>query len=58
MPVAAYVALIWFTEEVAAIAFTGYGLSGIVLAVRRKVRGQPTEEVAAETQPEDLPEPL
>ena len=50
------IALIWFTEEVAAVAFVGYGLSGIALAVRRKLRGEPTEEVVAENLGEDVPE--
>ncbi len=49
------VAAILFTEEVAAVAFTGYGLSGIVLAIRRRARGEPDEEVAAENVHEDLP---
>ncbi len=52
------VALIFLTEEVAAVAFVGYGLSGIALAVRRKLRGEPTEEVVAENLSEDLPEGL
>lgn len=62
------IALIWFTEEIAATSFVGYGLSGIVMAVRRKLRGQPAEEVAsedaaaedaaAENTPEDFPDSL
>jgi phosphatidylserine synthase len=49
---------IWFTEEVAAAAFVGYFFSGIVIAVRRKLRGEPPEEVVAENAAEELPEGL
>jgi CDP-diacylglycerol--serine O-phosphatidyltransferase len=52
------VAAIWFTEELAAAAFVAYGISGIAIAVRRKLRGEPTEEVAAENVAEDVPEGL
>jgi CDP-diacylglycerol---serine O-phosphatidyltransferase len=49
---------IWFTEEIAAAAFVGYFLSGIVMAVRRKLRGEPPEEVVAENPAEEPPEGL
>lgn len=52
------ISAVFFTEEVAAIAFVGYLFSGAVMAIRRKLRGEPPEEVAPETPPDELPEGL
>jgi len=45
------VALVWFPHEVAATAFVCYGASGVAIAIRRKLRGQPAEDVTADTEP-------
>jgi CDP-diacylglycerol--serine O-phosphatidyltransferase len=42
------VAIVRFPEEGAAVAFVGYGISGIVIAIRRGLRGEPTDEPAEE----------
>jgi len=55
------VALVWFPHEGAAAAFVCYGLSGVVLAIRRKLRGEPAEpeEASTDAEPGDhLPERL
>ncbi|HEX5139134.1 MAG TPA: CDP-diacylglycerol--serine O-phosphatidyltransferase [Planctomycetota bacterium] len=56
------IAGVFFTEEVAAIAFVGYLLSGAIMFVRRRLRGEPPdespEEMATETPHDDLPEGL
>jgi CDP-diacylglycerol--serine O-phosphatidyltransferase len=57
------IAAVFFTEEFAAIAFVSYFFSGIVIALRRKARGEPAEEGPAEDGPaesvaDDIPEGL
>jgi CDP-diacylglycerol--serine O-phosphatidyltransferase len=52
------VMLIRFPAQGTAAAFVIYMVSGIALAIRRKLKGQPTEESTAEHQTEDIPEGL
>jgi CDP-diacylglycerol--serine O-phosphatidyltransferase len=43
------IALVWFPAQGTAVLFVGYTVSGLVLAARRRLRGEPAEELPEET---------
>jgi len=52
------VAVIRFPAQGTALAFMAYTVSGIALSIRRRLRGEPTEESSPENPTEDIPEGL